>query len=70
MINHEHYTYRVIWWEPDKKYVGLCAEFPSLSYLDENQVEALKGIVELVGFVIEDMAANNELIPMPAEPMR
>lgn len=28
------YTYRVIWSEEDEEYVGLCAEFPSLSWLD------------------------------------
>ena len=64
MVNHNHYTYRVIWSEEDQEYVGLCAEFPSLSYLD-NDIAALHGIVDLVGAVIEDIAANGEPIPEP-----
>lgn len=35
MVNHKHYTYRVTWSEEDQEYVALCAEFPSLSFLDE-----------------------------------
>lgn len=65
MINHEHYTYRVIWSEEDQEYVGLCAEFPSLSYLDESQVDALKGIVDLVEQVVADMVETGEPIPEP-----
>ena len=65
MVNHEHYTYRVIWSEEDQEYVGLCAEFPSLSYLHEAQIDALKGIVDLVGEVVTDMVDNGETIPEP-----
>ena len=64
-VNHKHYTYRVTWSEEDQEFVGLCAEFPSLSYLDENLTTALNGIVELVGQVAEDMAASGEPIPEP-----
>src|SRR6185295_18858214 len=62
---HEHYTYRVIWSEEDQEYVGLCAEFPSLSYLDEAQVDALKGIVDRVAQVVADMVETGESIPEP-----
>lgn len=65
MVNHEHYTYRVTWSEDDKEFVGLCAEFPSLSYLGMSHAKALKNIVELVGEVIRDMAANEEPLPEP-----
>lgn len=65
MINPEHYTYRVIWSEEDKEFVGLCTEFPSLSWLDEVQQGALNGIVELVRSTVADMAANDEEIPEP-----
>jgi hypothetical protein len=27
----DRYTYRVTWSDEDKEYIGLCAEFPSLS---------------------------------------
>lgn len=64
-MNAEKYTYRVIWSEDDKEYLGLCAEFPSLSWLAGSQGEALAGIVEVVREVLEDMEANNEEIPEP-----
>jgi len=65
MVNHEHYTYRVTWSAEDEEYVGLCAEFPSLSYLDESMTKALNGIVELVGQIVQDMVANGEMLPEP-----
>lgn len=65
MVNYEHYTYRVTWSEEDQEYVGLCAEFPSLSYLDASREVALNGIVKRVGEVVADMTANNEPIPEP-----
>ena len=65
MVNHKHYTYRVTWSEEDQEFVGLVAEFPSLSYLHKNQASALKGIVDLVGQVVADMAANDEAVPEP-----
>jgi predicted HicB family RNase H-like nuclease len=65
MVNHKHYTYRVIWSEEDQEFVGLVAEFPSLSYLHKNQPNALKGIVDLVEHVVADMIANGETPPEP-----
>jgi predicted HicB family RNase H-like nuclease len=65
MINHKHYTYRVIWSEEDQEYVGLCAEFQSLSFLAESQPEAFQGIVDLVGQIIADMSESGEPIPEP-----
>ncbi len=34
----DRYTYRVTWSEEDQEYVGLCAEFPGLSWLEETQL--------------------------------
>ena len=65
MIDHKHYTYRVTWSQDDQEYVALCAEFPSLSFLADDQAEALRGMINLVGEVVEDMAINNENIPQP-----
>ena len=59
------YTYRVTWSEEDGEFVGLCAEFPSLSWLDDTQEAALRGINNLVAEVISDMKANNEPVPQP-----
>lgn len=59
------YTYRVTWSPEDSEYVGLCAEFPSLSWLADNKIDALRGISEVVAEVIVDMQSNNEPIPKP-----
>lgn len=59
------YTYRVTWSEQDNQYVGLCAEFPSLSWLTDNPEEALRGIRNMVSEVVLDMEANNEPVPEP-----
>jgi predicted RNase H-like HicB family nuclease len=65
LLKNDHYTYRVIWSEDDNEYVGLCAEFPSLSWLSESQEDALKGICNIVADVINDMKENGEKIPQP-----
>lgn len=65
MVNHEHYSYRVIWSTEDQEFVGLCAEYPSLSYLDENRIAALNGITDLVKSIVEDMEKNGEKVPEP-----
>lgn len=65
MINQDRYTYRVTWSEEDEEYVGLCAEFPSLSWLDESPEAALHGIRQVVADVVVDMEANGEDIPDP-----
>jgi len=64
-LKNDLYTYRVTWSEEDQEYVGLCTEFPSLSWLDESQELALKGIRELVADTIKDMKDNKEKVPEP-----
>ena len=59
------YTYRVTWSEEDKEYIGLCAEFPSLSWLAKTQEEALRGISNVVSEVISDMESSGETPPKP-----
>jgi predicted HicB family RNase H-like nuclease len=61
----DKYTYRVMWSEEDGEYVGLCAEFPSLSWLAETKEAALAGISDTVRQVVEDMQAMGEPIPEP-----
>ena len=62
---NDKYTYRITWSEDDGEYVGLCAEFPSLSWLSESPEAALKGIRKVVEEVIADMMKNGESIPEP-----
>ena len=59
----DKYTYRVTWSEEDGQYVGLCAEFPSLSWLADTQEAALAGIRDTVKQVIQDMQSTGEPIP-------
>ena len=61
----DHYTYRVIWSEDDNQLVGLCAEFPSLSYLASTPEKAIQGILKVVADVVKDMEANDESVPEP-----
>jgi predicted HicB family RNase H-like nuclease len=64
-IDIEKYAYRVIWSEEDKEFVGLCTEFPSLSWLETSQEKALQGIKKLVKDVAKDMTKNDEKLPVP-----
>ena len=64
-LKNDHYTYRVTWSEEDKEYVGLCAEFPSLSWLAKTPESALKGIRKVVADVIQDMKESGEEVPQP-----
>jgi len=61
----DRYTYRVTWSEEDQEHVGLCIEFPGLSWLASTPEEALAGIRELVASVIDDMQTTGEAIPKP-----
>jgi predicted HicB family RNase H-like nuclease len=60
---NDRYTYRVTWSEEDQEHVGLCAEFPSLSWLASSPEAALHGIRTVVADVVLEMQANGEAIP-------
>lgn len=64
-LKNDRYTYRVTWSEDDNEYVGLCAEFPSLSWLALTPETALKGIRQLVADVVTDMGKTEETVPAP-----
>jgi len=64
-LKNDRYTYRVTWSEDDNEYVGLCAEFPSLSWLASTPEAALKGIRKLVADIVKDMESNDEIVPEP-----
>ena len=69
-MTSDRYTYRVMWSEEDKEYVGLCAEFPSLSWLGRSPIAALRGIRKTVTQVLKDMKKNHEKIPEPISSKR
>jgi predicted HicB family RNase H-like nuclease len=65
MLENDRYTYRVTWSEEDEEYVGLCVEYPSLSWLAPTPQEALEGIRQVVADIAADMEANEEPVPEP-----
>jgi predicted RNase H-like HicB family nuclease len=64
-MSADHYTYRVIWSAADGEHVGLCAEFPSLSWLAKTPEAARKGIRRIVSEAVANMRAAGEAIPLP-----
>ena len=64
-LKNDRYTYRVTWSEEDNEHVGLCAEFPSLSWLAPTPEAALKGIRKIVAEVVADLQASGEPVPTP-----
>lgn len=63
MVNH--YAYRVQWSAEDGEYVGTCAEFPGLSWLDESPALTLVGIQQVVREAVTDWERNGEAVPGP-----
>ena len=61
----DHYTYRLTWSPEDGEHIGLCTEFPSLSWLAPTQEAALAGIKQMVAEAVADMQASGEPIPEP-----
>lgn len=64
-MSEDRYTYRVTWSPEDGEYVGLCLEFPSLSWLATTREEAFVGICKLVEDILVDLSANDEPLPEP-----
>ena len=64
-MSNDHFTYRLTWSAEDSEHVGLCLEFPSLSWLDATPEAALKGIRQVVAEVVADLSASGEPLPAP-----
>ena len=64
-MNVDHYTYRVTWSSEHGEHVGLCAEFPALSWLASTPHAALTGIRKVVSEAVMDMQATGEIVPTP-----
>ncbi len=65
VLESDKYTYRVMWSDEDEEFIGLCAEFPGLSWLAPTSEKALKGIRTVVKDCISDMNKNKEELPLP-----
>jgi len=61
----DRYTYRVQWSEEDQEFVATCAEFPLLSWLEDEQGKALNGIIRLVIETVADRQARHKDVPEP-----
>jgi predicted HicB family RNase H-like nuclease len=64
-LTNDRYSYRVTWSEADQEYVGLCAEFPGVSWLASTHESALKGVRKLVASIVADMKKSGEAVPDP-----
>jgi len=64
-LQNDRYTYRITWSEDDEEYVGLCLEFPSLSWLAKSPESALQGIRKVVDDAVTEMANSGETPPSP-----
>jgi len=64
-LENDRYTYRVTWSPDDGEYIGICLEFPSLSWLEPTPEKALSGIRSLVSECVDDLKRNREPIPDP-----
>ena len=62
MLENDRYTYRVTWSEEDEEYVGLCAEFPSLSWLAPELAAAPRGIRQVLAEAEAASRASGECL--------
>ncbi len=65
MKDLDRYSYRLTWSEEDEEHVGLCAEFPSLSWLDSSPEKALVGIRKPVQATLRELNESGEKPPAP-----
>lgn len=59
------YTYRVVWSDVDGMFIGLCAELPSLSHLDDTAEDAFSGIRDVTATALEILQEDHDLLPAP-----
>lgn len=60
----EHYTYQVRWSAEDQAFVATVAELPSLSWLADDNFEALSGIQQLAAEVVADLRQEGQEPPI------
>lgn len=64
-LKSDRYIYKVVWSEENREYIGVCVEFPELSWFGVSPESALKGIRKVVEDVIKEMMENGESPPDP-----
>ena len=59
MSDEKQHIFHVIWSEEDEEFVGLCDDFPSLSWLAPTREGALRGIQLLVKSITVELGPKN-----------
>ena len=59
------YSYRIQWSDEKNQYVATVAEFPSLSWLANNELEALRGIHMVVDEALSALSEDGDQPPKP-----
>ena len=65
LFTADKYTYRLLWDEDKRRYVGVCSEFPDLKYEATSTNDALIGIQNRVSEEIESLAKLRKAVPEP-----
>jgi hypothetical protein len=55
-----NYACEAVWSEEDQQFVATCALFPSLSWLAETRMAALRGLEEMLVEVAADMRESGQ----------
>jgi len=65
LFSADKYTYRLLWDEDKERYLGVCSEFPALSYEATSTSDALAGIQRRVADELADLAKHRRPQPEP-----
>ena len=57
-IDNRDFNYHVLWSEEKQAYIGLCDEFPSISYTCDNPFTTFRALIALVGDAILEREKN------------
>jgi predicted RNase H-like HicB family nuclease len=56
---------RIAWYPEDKKFVGICPEFPSISALGDTYHQAVKELEVVIQLAIETFEDEKLTLPKP-----
>lgn len=65
LFSADMYTYRLLWDEIRERYVGVCSEFPDLTYEAMSTADALAGIQNRIAEEIASLARQKKPPPEP-----
>lgn len=65
LYSADKYTYRLLWDEDKERYLGVCSEFPALSYEALSTSDALAGIQRRVAEELADLVKHRKPTPEP-----